>query len=349
MNSSIPRLEEKSASVPVPGKASIQTRRSVQEETQHITAGPSRSTKDIGGQSGALNGRGSFHQAPTLPEFVVLISQHSSFAREEYIRYQSSSSSTRTTSSLLQLQDSGIGESSPSSESAVPDESERGGVIPDSQSLPNSSSYVPTSSTSKSVRSSTQAGTRNSVVVASSWIISTNSPALRPVSSYSPTPEPSDPIEDSLDPSPKGRQSIGTRSSRSRSLPFGASIEASGLNQTEPRQTSRNARKRISTLDRKSGHKASGVSTEFAVRSRVSEVPSSSDLYTRVQSSLGIPRTAHADLQSEIEENLGYQSVERRIPGISNLEHRAGAQIESNQTHISQESLTSSIPSAGKS
>ena len=79
-------------------------------------------------------------------EILVRISQHSGFERDLYLRYPSSLSSHSVIASLPPHQDSGLGASSP-----PPDLSNREGspqvcVIPGSQSLPGSSSSVPTSS-----------------------------------------------------------------------------------------------------------------------------------------------------------------------------------------------------------
>lgn len=77
-----------------------------------------------------------------LPDFAVQISQHSSFERDQYIRYQSSLSTQGPISSLPPHRDSGLGESSPSS-ILISDKADQTGIVPDSQSLPGSSSYVP--------------------------------------------------------------------------------------------------------------------------------------------------------------------------------------------------------------
>ena len=278
---------------------------------------------------------------------IVLISQHSSFEREEYLRDQPSLSGTDNTSSLLQHDDSGIGESSPSSESSVPDKLDRGGVIPDSQSLPDSSTYVPSSNTSTGSRSSTQAQIRSRVVIASSWKTSTNSSNIHPVSSYSPTQESSDPIEDFSDPSPEGSQSFGAHTSRSRSLPSGALPRTSGRNQTRPTQILANTPNRSAVLHGELIRTAPELSTDCVVRSSVTEVPSSSELYTQTRASLGIFDITHPHSQGEIQVLSGYQPVEGQISRVSSTENRAGAQVDFHQTHISQETHKS-IPSVGK-
>lgn len=92
-------------------------------------------------------------QEPTLPalelpQIAIQISQHSSFPRDQYILYQSSQSAQGLSSSQLLHQDSGLGESSPPPELLVPTTFGEDGIVPDSQAVPDSSSYVPTSSKS---------------------------------------------------------------------------------------------------------------------------------------------------------------------------------------------------------
>ena len=81
-----------------------------------------------------------------LPKFTVEVSQHSSLDRDQYVRYQSSLSTQRLPSSLISHQDSGLGDSSPPPESSRPTQVCQHRIVPDSQSLPGSSSYVLTSS-----------------------------------------------------------------------------------------------------------------------------------------------------------------------------------------------------------
>ena len=79
---------------------------------------------------------------------MVQVSQHSSFDRDLYITYQSSLSTQGNSSSVAQHPDSGLGDSSPEPETSVTPAIEKDGIVPDSQSVPGSSSYVPISSTS---------------------------------------------------------------------------------------------------------------------------------------------------------------------------------------------------------
>lgn len=79
----------------------------------------------------------------------VQISQHSSFDRDRYLQYQSSLSVDTVLSSLPPHQDSGLGESSPSPDSSHSELSPRTRIVPDSQSLPGSSSYLPSPSLSE--------------------------------------------------------------------------------------------------------------------------------------------------------------------------------------------------------
>lgn len=80
---------------------------------------------------------------------VVQISQHSSFDRGPYLQYHSSLSVYSLFSSAPPRSDSGLGESSPPPEALESSKSDVECIIPDSQSLPGSSSYRPTASTSE--------------------------------------------------------------------------------------------------------------------------------------------------------------------------------------------------------
>lgn len=98
-------------------------------------------------------------QNPSLSTFnqtniFVRVSQHSSFDRDLYIAYQSSLSTQGNPSSLLPDRNSGIEKSSPPATTSPVGSN---GIIPDSQSLPGSSSYEPTSSTSLAVLGADQA------------------------------------------------------------------------------------------------------------------------------------------------------------------------------------------------
>lgn len=77
------------------------------------------------------------------PSLFVQLSPHSSFDRDLYIAYQSSLSTQGTLPSVLEHSDSGLGESF--SEPDIPPPRTFEGIVPDSQSLPGSSSYIPTS------------------------------------------------------------------------------------------------------------------------------------------------------------------------------------------------------------
>ncbi len=77
------------------------------------------------------------------PSLFVQLSPHSSFDRDLYIAYQSSLSTQGTLPSVLEPSDSGLGESFSEPDTPPPRTFE--GIVPDSQSLPGSSSYIPTS------------------------------------------------------------------------------------------------------------------------------------------------------------------------------------------------------------
>ena len=82
-----------------------------------------------------------------FPHIRVQLSQHSSLERGLYIAYHSSLSTQGASSSVPDHPDSGIGESSPETDSPASPVFSKTGIVPDSQSLPGSSSYVPTSTT----------------------------------------------------------------------------------------------------------------------------------------------------------------------------------------------------------
>lgn len=91
------------------------------------------------------------HSTFNHPNIIVQVSQHSSFDKDLYVAYQHSLSTQENASSLLSHPSSGVGKSSP------PATFDSNGIIPDSQSLPGSSTYEPTSSTSLAVLGADQA------------------------------------------------------------------------------------------------------------------------------------------------------------------------------------------------
>ena len=80
--------------------------------------------------------------------FTVQICQHSSFERDQYIQYQSSLSTQGVVPSLSLRRASGLGESSPCSIFNT-ESTDQNVIVPDSQSLANSSSYLPSTSASE--------------------------------------------------------------------------------------------------------------------------------------------------------------------------------------------------------
>ena len=101
---------------------------------------------------------------------LIRISQHSSFERDQYLQYHSSLSVHSILSSLPPHQDSGLGESSPPPEASELDYSPRVGIVQDSQSIPGSSSYVPTSSVSDtSIGVSSDSGRLESTYISTSF------------------------------------------------------------------------------------------------------------------------------------------------------------------------------------
>ena len=117
-------------------------------QPQHISETPSHRTgssvsPDQEKSSARVVEQSSSHLKRS--NIIVQISQHSSLDKDLYIAYQSSLSSEQTSSLIVPHKSSGLEESSlPTTDSLV----DSNGIIPDSQSLPGSSSYRPTSSTS---------------------------------------------------------------------------------------------------------------------------------------------------------------------------------------------------------
>lgn len=100
----------------------------------------------------------SYSPADQLTHPLVEISQHSSFNREQYIRYHSSLSTQGVSSSIAPHQDSGLGQSFSGSERSDSVKFHRDVIVLDSQSSAASASYVPSTSTFTGVNPSSQAG-----------------------------------------------------------------------------------------------------------------------------------------------------------------------------------------------
>ena len=88
----------------------------------------------------------SFFDLSKYPNAAVQILQYSNTDKDLYITYISSLSTQGNSSSVAEHPDSGIGEPSPEPE-VLSHHFEKGCVVPDSQSLPGSSSYIPSTST----------------------------------------------------------------------------------------------------------------------------------------------------------------------------------------------------------
>ena len=121
-------------------------------QPQHISETPSHRTGISVSSNHGKNTVRAVEQSSShfsRSNIVVQISQHSSLDRDVYIAYQSSLSSEQTSSLVVPHKSSGLEEfsSSPATSSLA----DSNGTIPDSQSLPDSSSYRPTSSTSLAV------------------------------------------------------------------------------------------------------------------------------------------------------------------------------------------------------
>jgi len=87
-----------------------------------------------------------------LPRVAVQISQHSSLEKHLYTVYHSSSTTKEGSSSFRNHPDASLSGFLLKPETSSPIATQRNTIIPDSQSLPGSSSYVPTSSICTSVR-----------------------------------------------------------------------------------------------------------------------------------------------------------------------------------------------------
>ncbi len=176
---------------------------------------PDRNTREAHGVA-ALVDPSSLHSQPNL---LVQISQHSSFDREQYLQYHSSLSVNSVLSSLPPHQDSGLGESSPPPDPSHLELSPQIRIVPDSQSLPASSSYVPTPSFSdENIGASPTTGFRESTYISTSFDQDTG--LLTEDEFLS-----SDPIEDSTGFYVAESPEYTSRFRRSRSVPTQNSIE----------------------------------------------------------------------------------------------------------------------------
>ena len=119
-------------------------------QRQHISETPShegnnshhlKDKREILGSSGYTPSRSSIHG----PKVVVQVSQHNSFDRDLYVAYQSPLHTQNRASSFIAHSDSETGIS------LLPAAFDSNSIIPDSQSLPGSSSYAPTSCASSAV------------------------------------------------------------------------------------------------------------------------------------------------------------------------------------------------------
>jgi len=123
---------------------STRRRRSHIHTTNTSVSNPDRNIRE------AHEGTASVAPSPlrSKPNLLVQISPHSSFDRDQYLQYHSSLSVNSVLSSLPPHQDSGLGESSSPPDPSNSEVSPQIRIVPDSQSVPGSSSYVPTPSVS---------------------------------------------------------------------------------------------------------------------------------------------------------------------------------------------------------
>ena len=128
-------------------------------EPQHISETPSHKTNNSTSSNQNRATSRIFdqihsHSTSNLPNIIVQVSQHSSLDRDLYEAYQSSLSTQGHSSLSLPHPDSGFRKTF---HNPAPSPSYSNGVIPDSQSLPGSSSYQPPSSASLAVLGADQA------------------------------------------------------------------------------------------------------------------------------------------------------------------------------------------------
>lgn len=155
------------------------------------------------------------------PRPLIQVSQHSSFDRDQYLQYQSSLSVKSVLSSLPPHEDSGLGESSPPPDPCQLEISPQTRIVPDSQSLPGSSSYVPTPSFSETnTGRSPIIGCRERTYISTSFDQDTGLLTEDEFSS-------SDPVEESAGFYVAESPEYTLRFRRSRSVPTQDSLESS--------------------------------------------------------------------------------------------------------------------------
>ena len=169
-------------------------------------------------------------QPKLASELFVQVSQHSSLDRDQYNCYQSSLSVRSYLSSAPLHEDSGLGESSPAPEASELCKYDQEGIVPDSQSLPGSSTYRPAASTAGDIGDHKQRRTRLSRSHCSpNSTIDSLEPSILLETLYS------DPIEDSsglyVAESPENR----IWSETSASVPAQSIIESSVSNSNRDR------------------------------------------------------------------------------------------------------------------
>lgn len=151
-----PRRQRRRRKRSASSKTSTTTNITVQQQVrqvQHISETPSRTSNNSASTNRNQTPTG-IQSNPSLLEIAVHISQHSNLAKYHSTGYRPALSSEKSSPSLAKHPDFGLGDSSPSPETGTLSSYITQGycIVPDSQSLPGSSSYVPSSSTSISVR-----------------------------------------------------------------------------------------------------------------------------------------------------------------------------------------------------
>lgn len=175
---------------------------------------------------------------PAPPQLAVQISYHSSFDRDQYELFIASDSAQGLPTSQPQRHDSGLGSSSPlQSVLSEPLVFSREAIVPDSQSLPGSSLYIPTSSRSLDIPGGSLQRTLSPFSYSNVVEDTTGSIGL----GSQPPPEVSDPIQD---PSSLGDLPIACRDHRpgtTRSHPAAEETKISKSQQGESEFCSKGA------------------------------------------------------------------------------------------------------------
>ena len=158
------------------------------------------------------------------PRIAVQISPHSSLDRQQFVQYSSNLGAPFTSTAQTEQVDSGLSESSPASTQLDWVGFNQSGIVPDSQSLEGSASYVATQSKTASGLSNTQSATEAHSNSASDLLAS---PSVEHLNA------PSDPIEDSTNLQVTTDAKLGTSNQVSGPLPTHSLGQSSTILDTE--------------------------------------------------------------------------------------------------------------------